>query len=136
MRELRPASPGSMARRALSHCGSEPRASFRTAERMEAVRAVQQPQIRRHRELPHRTGEAHRHRQGGLAGGAARAKALHDRRPENHQGRLPGNDQRTEKGKSMKLINARQVWTESQHESNASISAVAIEKAESAPVQK
>jgi hypothetical protein len=36
----------------------------------------------------------------------------------------------------MKLINARQVWTESQHESNASISAVAIEKAESAPVQK
>lgn len=36
----------------------------------------------------------------------------------------------------MRLINARQVWTESQHESNASISAVAIEKAESAPVQK
>ena len=36
----------------------------------------------------------------------------------------------------MKLINARQVWTESQHESNASISAVAIDKAESAPVQK
>ena len=35
----------------------------------------------------------------------------------------------------MKLINARQVWTESQHESNASISAVAIDKAESAPVQ-
>ncbi|WP_207284553.1 hypothetical protein [Pseudomonas sp. FW300-N2A2] len=36
----------------------------------------------------------------------------------------------------MKLINARQVWTEAQHESNASISAVAIDKAESAPVQK
>ncbi|MEO6675795.1 MAG: hypothetical protein ABIO21_00345 [Pseudomonas sp.] len=35
----------------------------------------------------------------------------------------------------MKLINARQVWTESQHESNASISAVAIDKAESAPVK-
>lgn len=35
----------------------------------------------------------------------------------------------------MKLISARQVWTESQHESNASISAVAIEKAESAPVK-
>jgi len=33
----------------------------------------------------------------------------------------------------MKLISARQVWTEAQHESNASISAVAIEKAESAP---
>jgi hypothetical protein len=36
----------------------------------------------------------------------------------------------------MKLINARQVWTEAQHESNASISAVAIDKAESAPVKK
>lgn len=35
----------------------------------------------------------------------------------------------------MKLISARQVWTESQHESNASISAVAIDKAESAPVK-
>lgn len=35
----------------------------------------------------------------------------------------------------MKLINARQVWTEAQHESNASISAVAIERAESAPVK-
>ena len=35
----------------------------------------------------------------------------------------------------MKLISARQVWTESQHESNASISAAAIEKAESAPVK-
>lgn len=35
----------------------------------------------------------------------------------------------------MKLINARQAWTESQHESNASISAVAIDKAESAPVK-
>ena len=35
----------------------------------------------------------------------------------------------------MRLINARQVWTESQHESNASISAVAIDKAESAPVK-
>lgn len=35
----------------------------------------------------------------------------------------------------MKLINARQVWTESQHESNASISAVAIDKAESAPAK-
>lgn len=36
----------------------------------------------------------------------------------------------------MKLINARQVWTEAQHESNASISAVAIDKAESAPIKK
>lgn len=36
----------------------------------------------------------------------------------------------------MKLINARQVWTEAQHESNASISAAAIERAESAPVKK
>ena len=36
----------------------------------------------------------------------------------------------------MRLINARQVWTEAQHESNASISAVAIEKGESAPVKK
>ncbi|PIF47791.1 hypothetical protein CLU80_0011 [Pseudomonas sp. 29] len=36
----------------------------------------------------------------------------------------------------MKLINARQVWTEAQHESNASISAVAIERGESAPVKK
>ncbi|MDP9514674.1 hypothetical protein [Pseudomonas protegens] len=35
----------------------------------------------------------------------------------------------------MRLINARQVWTEAQHESNASISAVAIERAESAPVK-
>lgn len=35
----------------------------------------------------------------------------------------------------MKLISARQVWTESQHESNASISAIAIDKAESAPVK-
>lgn len=35
----------------------------------------------------------------------------------------------------MKLINARQVWTEAQHELNASISAVAIERAESAPVK-
>ncbi|MHA6234263.1 hypothetical protein [Pseudomonas fluorescens group sp. PF-69] len=35
----------------------------------------------------------------------------------------------------MKLINARQVWTEAQHESNASISAVAIDRAESAPVK-
>ncbi|MDR7109208.1 hypothetical protein [Pseudomonas frederiksbergensis] len=35
----------------------------------------------------------------------------------------------------MRLINARQVWTESQHESNASISSVAIDKAESAPVK-
>ncbi|PXX59504.1 hypothetical protein SAMN05660489_04529 [Pseudomonas sp. LAMO17WK12:I10] len=35
----------------------------------------------------------------------------------------------------MKLINARQVWTEAQHESNASISAVAIERAEAAPVK-
>ncbi|MBB1617023.1 hypothetical protein A9978_31700 [Pseudomonas sp. UMC65] len=35
----------------------------------------------------------------------------------------------------MKLINARQVWTEAQHESNASISAVAIERSESAPVK-
>ncbi|MEO8641865.1 hypothetical protein [Pseudomonas sp.] len=36
----------------------------------------------------------------------------------------------------MKLINARQVWTEAQHESNASISAAAIDKAESAPINK
>jgi hypothetical protein len=36
----------------------------------------------------------------------------------------------------MKLINARQVWTEAQHESNASISAVAIERGASAPVTK
>lgn len=35
----------------------------------------------------------------------------------------------------MKLINARQVWTEAQHESNVSISAVAIDRAESAPVK-
>jgi len=35
----------------------------------------------------------------------------------------------------MKLINARQVWTEAQHESNASISAVAADRAESAPVK-
>lgn len=35
----------------------------------------------------------------------------------------------------MKLINARQVWTEAQHESNASISAVAIDRAESAPLK-
>ena len=35
----------------------------------------------------------------------------------------------------MRLINARQVWTESQHESNASISAVAIDKGESVPVK-
>lgn len=35
----------------------------------------------------------------------------------------------------MKLINARQVWTEAQHESNASISAVAIDRAESAPIK-
>ena len=35
----------------------------------------------------------------------------------------------------MKLINARQVWTEAQHESNASISAVAIDRSESAPVK-
>jgi hypothetical protein len=35
----------------------------------------------------------------------------------------------------MRLINARQVWTEAQHESNASISAVAIDKTESAPVK-
>ena len=34
-------------------------------------------------------------------------------------------------GARMKLINARQVWTESQHESNVSISAMAIDKAES-----
>lgn len=36
----------------------------------------------------------------------------------------------------MKLINARQVWTEAQHESNASISTAAIDRAESAPVKK
>ncbi len=36
----------------------------------------------------------------------------------------------------MKLIDARQVWTEAQHESNASISAAAIDRAESAPVKK
>lgn len=36
----------------------------------------------------------------------------------------------------MKLINARQVWTEAQHESNASISAAAIDKAQSAPIKK
>ncbi len=36
----------------------------------------------------------------------------------------------------MKLINARQVWTEAQHESNASISAAAIERSASAPVKK
>jgi hypothetical protein len=36
----------------------------------------------------------------------------------------------------MKLINARQVWTEAQHESNASISAAAIDRAESTPVKK
>jgi hypothetical protein len=36
----------------------------------------------------------------------------------------------------MKLINARQVWTEAQHELNASISAVAIDKAQSAPIKK
>jgi hypothetical protein len=36
----------------------------------------------------------------------------------------------------MKLINARQVWTEAQHESNASISAVVIERGESALVKK
>lgn len=35
----------------------------------------------------------------------------------------------------MKLGNARQVWAEAQHESNASISAAAIQKAESAPVK-
>lgn len=35
----------------------------------------------------------------------------------------------------MKLINARQVWTEAQHESNASISAAAIERAATAPVK-
>ncbi|WP_456027082.1 hypothetical protein [Pseudomonas capeferrum] len=35
----------------------------------------------------------------------------------------------------MKLINARQVWTEAQHESNASISAVVIDRVESAPVK-
>lgn len=36
----------------------------------------------------------------------------------------------------MRLVNARQVWTDAQHESNASISAAAIQKAESAPVKK
>ncbi|MEO8640946.1 hypothetical protein [Pseudomonas sp.] len=36
----------------------------------------------------------------------------------------------------MKLINARQAWTDAQHESNASISAVAIDKAQSAPIKK
>jgi hypothetical protein len=36
----------------------------------------------------------------------------------------------------MKLINARQVWTEAQHESNASISAAAIERGASAPAKK
>ncbi|SDS98434.1 hypothetical protein [Pseudomonas granadensis] len=36
----------------------------------------------------------------------------------------------------MKLINARQVWTEAQHESNASISALGIERGASAPVKK
>ncbi|WP_300727395.1 hypothetical protein [Pseudomonas sp.] len=35
----------------------------------------------------------------------------------------------------MKLISARQVWTEAQHESNASISAVAIDRAEAAPLK-
>ncbi|VVN49947.1 hypothetical protein PS685_00137 [Pseudomonas fluorescens] len=35
----------------------------------------------------------------------------------------------------MKLINARQVWTEAQHESNVSISAVVIDRAESAPLK-
>ena len=35
----------------------------------------------------------------------------------------------------MKLISARQVWTEAQHESNVSISAVAIDRAESAQVK-
>jgi hypothetical protein len=35
----------------------------------------------------------------------------------------------------MKLIDARQVWTEAQHESNASISAAAIERAATAPVK-
>ncbi|WP_130900514.1 hypothetical protein [Pseudomonas sp. Sample_11] len=35
----------------------------------------------------------------------------------------------------MKLINARQVWTEAQHESNASISAAAIDRAATAPVK-
>jgi hypothetical protein len=36
----------------------------------------------------------------------------------------------------MRLIGARQAWTDAQHESNASISAVAIAKAESAPIKK
>lgn len=35
----------------------------------------------------------------------------------------------------MRLIGARQAWTDAQHESNASISAVAIDKAESAPIK-
>jgi hypothetical protein len=35
----------------------------------------------------------------------------------------------------MKLINARQVWTEAQHESNVSISAAAIDRAATAPVK-
>ncbi|WCM49000.1 hypothetical protein OH720_18495 [Pseudomonas sp. WJP1] len=36
----------------------------------------------------------------------------------------------------MKLIGARQAWTDSQHESNASISAVAIESAKSATIAR
>jgi hypothetical protein len=36
----------------------------------------------------------------------------------------------------MKLINARQAWTDAQHESNASISAAAVERAKSATVIK
>ncbi|MBK3468406.1 hypothetical protein [Pseudomonas sp. MF6776] len=35
----------------------------------------------------------------------------------------------------MKLINARQVWSEAQHESNASISAAAIDRAATAPLK-
>lgn len=71
VRKLRPAPQRPMARRALPHCRWQPRASLRAAERVAPVRAVQQPQVGRHCELPAGAGEANRRRKSGLAGRAS-----------------------------------------------------------------
>lgn len=58
-----------------------------------------------------------------------RTTALHHRRFEGHPGRLQSPIETAQRGRSMKLISARQAWHDALHENRSSVMAVAAEQA-------
>ncbi|PRD20219.1 UNVERIFIED_CONTAM: hypothetical protein NCL1_55212 [Trichonephila clavipes] len=66
--QLRSPSRRAVSRRALPHGCCQPRAAFRAVERPQTMRPMQQPQIRRHRELPNQPSAQDRRREGRVAG--------------------------------------------------------------------